>query len=156
MEIEYLEGDATNPDIQFGANVLCHICNDRQVMGAGIAKTIVKKFPDTTTEYFNAKFLRQGDIYTSITYPTKLVLCHMIAQSGVGPYNGIPPIRYGALAECLTRLKDRMKGAPIITIHMPRIGCGLAGGRWEKVEVVLNHVFKDTDILIKVYDYKGD
>jgi hypothetical protein len=35
------------------------------------------------------------------------------------------------------------------TIHMPRIGCGLAMGKWENIENIINNVI-DKDVI--VYD----
>ena len=41
---------------------------------------------------------------------------------------GIPPIRYEAVEKCLEKLSyDTLKLNA--SIHMPRIGCGLAGGQ---------------------------
>jgi hypothetical protein len=37
------------------------------------------------------------------------------------------------------------------TIHMPRIGCGLAGGRWDEVELIINEV---CTVDVYVYDLK--
>ena len=46
-----------------------------------------------------------------------------------------PPIRYEAVRACLRRLAVEARvGA---SVHMPRIGCGLAGGRWEEIEPMI-------------------
>jgi O-acetyl-ADP-ribose deacetylase (regulator of RNase III) len=37
------------------------------------------------------------------------------------------------------------------TVHMPRIGCGLAGGEWSKVEAIVNKTLVDIDVC--VYDF---
>jgi len=36
------------------------------------------------------------------------------------------------------------------TIHLPRIGCGLAGGKWESVEPLIREAMPDTGVF--VYD----
>jgi len=38
------------------------------------------------------------------------------------------------------------------TVHMPRIGCGLAGGEWSKVEEIINEVMADVQVF--VYDFE--
>jgi O-acetyl-ADP-ribose deacetylase (regulator of RNase III) len=53
----------------------------------------------------------------------------MIGQHGMRHGSGGPPVRYLAIEKCLNVLADHAVrlGA---SVHMPRIGCGLAGGRW--------------------------
>ena len=54
-------------------------------------------------------------------------VANMIGQRGVKRGSSGPPIRYPALALCLHQLgaKAVELGA---SVHLPRIGCGLAGG----------------------------
>jgi hypothetical protein len=37
---------------------------------------------------------------------------------------------------------------------MPRIGCGLAGGEWSKVEEIINRVMPDVDVYVYDFDTK--
>jgi hypothetical protein len=37
-------------------------------------------------------------------------------------------------------------------VHLPRIGCGLAGGKWEKVEPLIEKTFLTQEIPVFVYD----
>jgi hypothetical protein len=65
--------------------------------------------------------------------------------------DGLAPIRYGALRVCLAAVNDvayRTKA----TLHMPRIGCGLAGGKWEDVEKIISDV---QSVDVYVYDLPG-
>lgn len=52
--------------------------------------------------------------------------------------DGSPPVRYGAIRKGLTNvcIFARQMSA---TVHMPRIGCGLAGGTWDKIEPSIEH-----------------
>jgi O-acetyl-ADP-ribose deacetylase (regulator of RNase III) len=81
-----------------------------------------------------------------------IIVANMVAQHGTGIKKGVIPLRYTALRECLTDLygsASLMTGA--YTVHMPRIGCGLAGGDWDEVERILTDVITvDT----YVYDYE--
>jgi hypothetical protein len=36
---------------------------------------------------------------------------------------------------------------------MPRIGCGLAGGRWERIEPLIQHNLAERGIPVTVYDH---
>lgn len=86
-------------------------------------------------------------------------VANMVAQRGILPdTDGTPPIRYDALETCLKDVKkmiDRpgpLKGA---TVHMPRIGCGLAGGKWSEVEPIIERSL--TGVEVYVYDFNtGD
>jgi O-acetyl-ADP-ribose deacetylase (regulator of RNase III) len=39
------------------------------------------------------------------------------------------------------------------SVHMPRIGCGLAGGRWEEIEPIISRTLGARDIPTTVYDF---
>ncbi len=76
-----------------------------------------------------------------------------IAQQGVSTdSNGVPPLRYGALRACL----DKVGARAVLnkaSVHMPRIGCGLAGGDWTEVEKCIRETLIDThNVPVTVYD----
>jgi O-acetyl-ADP-ribose deacetylase (regulator of RNase III) len=74
---------------------------------------------------------------------------NMIAQAGIRTGSKGPPIRYNALASCL----GHVNGYAISfesSVHMPRIGCGLAGGKWEEVEPIIQKQL--TNVPVYVYD----
>jgi hypothetical protein len=73
----------------------------------------------------------------------------MIAQKGISAQDGIPPIRYDALKQCLGILAVEAQKLQA-TVHIPRIGCGLAGGRWESVEPLIREATPDGKVF--VYD----
>ena len=75
----------------------------------------------------------------------------MIAQHDIKPdVNGNPPIKYGAVRIALNEV-NKMAFQTDSTIHMPRIGCGLAGGEWNKIEQIIKDVMS---VDIYVYDLK--
>ena len=39
-----------------------------------------------------------------------------------------------------------------LSVHMPRIGCGLAGGTWERIEPLIVKVLCERGIPVTVYD----
>ena len=59
-----------------------------------------------------------------------------VAQRGMKTGSNGPPIRYEAVRICLKKFAVEAKqlGA---SVHMPRIGCGLAGGRWEEIDPII-------------------
>lgn len=107
---------------------------------------------------------RPKDYSKSEFAPPDVIVVNMIAQEGYGARNdqlhrsdeadGKPPIRYDALDACLAKVAEWVESpASIIgcgTVHMPRIGCGLAGGRWEEVEPLIQKNLPTTPVY--VYD----
>ena len=75
----------------------------------------------------------------------------MIAQHGTKPGSAGPPIRYDALQRALSALAPLVleRGA---SVHMPRIGCGLAGGKWERIEPLIISELSAHDAAVTVYD----
>ena len=57
-------------------------------------------------------------------------MANMIAQRGVRGRANPVPLDMQALQACLTTV-DRAARLLSLPIHMPRIGCGLAGGHWD-------------------------
>ena len=63
----------------------------------------------------------------------------------------MPPIRYEALEECLE--KTAQKAVELeASIHMPRIGCGFAGGSWKTIEDIILKTINLKNIEVYVYD----
>ena len=78
-------------------------------------------------------------------------VANMIAQHGVlHKDDGTPPIRYGSLEDCLAELHLHARELEA-TIHMPRIGCGLAGGKWSEIEQIIERQLTHDDVY--VYDF---
>ena len=75
----------------------------------------------------------------------------MVAQRGLGPGREGPPIRYDAVAECLQKVAE--KAAELgASVHMPRIGCGLAGGEWSHIEPLIEEHLCGRGVSVTVYD----
>jgi len=74
-----------------------------------------------------------------------------VAQRGTRPTDGVPPIRYDALRECLTALAEQAASRSA-SVHMPRIGCGLAGGSWPEVEAIIDATLLVAGVPVHVYD----
>ena len=80
-----------------------------------------------------------------------LSVLNMVAQHGFTASRGLPPIRYDALALCL-RQADAFAKKNGASLHMPRIGCGLAGGSWKIVGGLIERL---TTVDVVVYDLPG-
>lgn len=79
----------------------------------------------------------------------------MIAHQGLRSQDGVPPIRYAALQsalDALVRYLDFLGGKYKVQIHGPRIGCGLAGGKWEQISAILETALCSKGYSVSIYD----
>src|SRR5437899_2936801 len=58
-----------------------------------------------------------------------------------------------AVAECLQKVAAKATELRV-SIHMPRIGCGLAGGDWSRIEPLINEYLCDQGLSVTVYDFE--
>jgi hypothetical protein len=79
-----------------------------------------------------------------------LSVANMVAQHGSVSRANPVAIRYDALAQCLSKLADQIGQGTLI--HMPRIGCGLAGGNWDQIEPLLEEHLAMAGFDVRVYD----
>ena len=161
--ITYVIGDATDPQVP-GNKVIAHVCNDQGGWGRGFVLSLSKRWAAPEEAYrgwFKEKdsedlALPPFELGSTIFVPVtpEVQVANMIAQHGTRFKDG-PPIRYGALEECLGDVERWARDWDRASVHMPRIGCGLAGGSWSEVEVIIQRVFVDTQVY--VYDFNtGD
>lgn len=152
--ITYRHGDATRPQAD-GPAIVAHICNDGGGWGAGFVLAISKRWPDPERDYRRwaaegpAGGFELGSVRLVAVGPA-LWVANMIAQGPPRPDG--PLVRYEALAACLGTVADEAArlGA---SVHMPRIGCGIAGGRWEEVGPIVERTLAGRDIPVTVYDF---
>lgn len=154
-QITYLKGDATKPDTA-GNKIIVHICNDIGGWGAGFVLAISKRWKKPEEEYkelFKTKpYPLLGEIQFVQT-EQDIFVANLIGQRHIVPdRNGRPPIRYKAVETGLAKLADFAKEISA-SVHMPRIGCGLAGGSWEKIEPIIKMQLTNNKIDVFVYDY---
>lgn len=147
--IKYIKGDATHP-IGEGNKLIIHCCNDIGVWGAGFVLALSARWKQPEKEYLKVKPNYQlGDVQFVWCEPD-IWVCNMIGQHGVGLNQSIPPIRYNAIKDCLTKVNEWCK-INNATIHCPKFGAGLAGGNWDHIE---RNILKEITVPVIVYEYK--
>ncbi len=158
-EIIYVQGDATLPTGD-GKKVVVHICNDLGKWGKGFVLAISKKWPEPEREYKAAfsggKSLTLGEVQF-VPVDTHITIANIIGQHGIkrkaSAKETAPPIRYLAVKQGLEKVAQYTKDNNA-SVHMPRIGCGLAGGKWPQIEAIIKETLCDTGTLVTVYDYQ--
>lgn len=125
--------------------IIVHQVNNKGVMGAGIAKQIRALYPKHYHDY-KSQHLILGDIVTT-QISDKLFIIGLIAQDGYGRTGCYT--KYSAFADCLKRLRAFHNKYPHLNIYMPYgIGCGLAGGNWDRIYELIN-TYTPSTILVK-------
>ncbi len=176
--ITYVKGDATAP-LGDGPKIIAHICNDVGGWGAGFVVAISKRWPEPEEAYrawakgrfrprpgcaiIGPQTFALGSVQFVSVAP-QLAVANMIAQRGYGARGNAPhktedddpaqpPIRYEALALCLSAVKQASLKLGS-SIHMPRIGTGLAGGKWERIEPLIERVLAGREVTVYDWDPK--
>ncbi len=156
MEINYVIGDATQP-ISENPVVICHIVNNLGKWGKGFVMALSRRYPQPEREY--RRWYRGetgipwglGQVQFVEINP-RLWVANMIAQHGIGSdQNGQPPIRYAVLSSSLAKVADFALSHQA-EVHLPRIGTGLAGGKWEQIAPLLEQNLTQRGIVVTVYD----
>jgi O-acetyl-ADP-ribose deacetylase (regulator of RNase III) len=153
MTITYIKGDATCPQAK-GVKIVCHVCNDLGGWGKGFVLAISKRWKEPEAAYRAWHASKEGFELGAVQFvqvEPYLWVANMLGQRGMKRGSSGPPIRYEALAACLKKVATKAceLGA---SVHMPRIGCGLAGGDWSKVEPLIEEHL--AGVAVTVYDFE--
>lgn len=155
-KITYIKGDATAP-VGDGIKFIAHVCNTIGAWGAGFVLALSRKWSEPEEAYraMSDEDRSLGNVRL-VGVEEDIAVANMIAQEGTGHApDGTPPIRYHALGEALRVLDEaaiahsKHMGKPV-SIHMPRIGSGLAGGDWKTIEMIIREC---TTVPVTVYDF---
>lgn len=153
--IRYVTGDATAPPGP-GPRIIAHVCNDIGAWGRGFVMALSKRGPEPEAAYRTWYRDRATNDFALgavqlVPVHENLWVANMIGQHGIRRAGGQPPVRYEAIDEALGRLAEHavQLGA---SVHMPRIGCGLAGGRWADIEPLLEKRLCVRAVDVAVYD----
>ena len=155
MNINYLTGDATQP-IGDDPKIIVHVCNDIGGWGRGFVLAVSKRWPAPEQQYrawhrgeANQPFAL-GEVQF-VAVDNLITIANLIGQRDIRVIDGIPPVRYDAIRKGLITIAAKAKqlGA---SVHMPRIGCGLAGGNWEDVAQIIEEELSGKDVPVFVYD----
>lgn len=148
--LHYLVGDATQPQTA-GNKIICHVCNDIGGWGRGFVLALSARWKLPEAQYRSwskdPSFALGETLFVRVE--PDILVANMVAQRDITFQGGIPPIRYEALRKCLQDVYETAVKQPA-TVHMPRIGAGLAGGNWATIEQIIVDELKNVDAY--VYD----
>jgi O-acetyl-ADP-ribose deacetylase (regulator of RNase III) len=154
--LRIVKGDATSPQGE-GPKVIAHICNDLGGWGKGFVLAISRRWPQPERDYRDWHRRRGGNDFALgavrlIQVQHDIWVANMIGQHGTRSASQGPPIRYPAVEQCLGTL-GHWAIELRASVHMPRIGCGLAGGRWDQIEPLIEAALCRRGVPVTVYDF---
>lgn len=166
MTINYVKGDATAPEGNGDGNghkIIVHICNDIGGWGAGFVLAISKRWKQPEAEYRAWAAGEREDSGEFVLGNVQIVqvndeisVANLIGQHDIKRKKDDPekrpPIRYDAVAAGLATITIAAQELSA-SVHMPRIGCGLAGGKWEEIEPLILETLVAGGVDVTVYDF---
>jgi len=156
MSIKYVTGDATAPQGD-GPKFIVHICNDIGAWGSGFVLAVSKRWPAPEQHYRALAERLKGDetlvlgMAQAVQVEDSIYVVNLIGQRSVASKENPHPIRYWAVREGLLNITHAALGLGA-SVHMPRIGCGLAGGLWEEIEPIIEDTLVFEGVPVTVYD----
>lgn len=128
-------------------DVIAHGCNCFCKMGAGIAKSIKQHFWDAY----------EADLKTKIGDMEKLGTCtsaqigDLVVVNAYTQYDhkgrGVK-VDYDAVQNCMRLIAENY---PDARIGLPKIGSGLAGGDWDRIQQIIEEEMDGLDVTIVEY-----
>ena len=152
--IHYLKADATVPQAE-GNIVIAHICNDIGAWGKGFVLALSKRWKYPEKQY--KQWYKEGGNFALgevqfVSVEEKIWVANLIGQHNIyKDENGDPPIRYEAVKRGLQIIADFAYEINA-KVQMPRIGCGLAGGSWDRIEKLIRQTLLRKNIEVFVCD----
>lgn len=132
--IRYVKGDLLASNLK----VIAHGCNCHGVMGSGIAKQIRSKWPNVY-EVYNLKHrvlgLELGTILPVRTLDDRIVV-NCMTQYDYGK-DGSLYMDYNAVDRCMVAINSNVEVWGVTEVGMPKIGAGLGGGNWDRIEDII-------------------
>ena len=154
-DLIFRKGDATIPKSLWGEpRLIVHVCNNIGAWGGGFTGALDKRFGEGPRRTFldDQEGAKLGSIAVTSIDPTLHVI-NMVAQDGIAGFSKYEiPLRLTALYGCLIAVRERHAIPLGASVHMPRIGCGLAGGKWEDVENLVRTAICRHGLYAVVYD----
>ena len=150
-------------------NIICHQENCQGVMGHGIAKQVKEKYKGVFNEYKrycdahadNREAMLGEALIVDVDYGAA-VLDWLVNKERKYIANIFGQLTYGTGLR--TDYKALVLGLEVVanfakehnlSVAIPyKIGCGLAGGDWNKVNILIEGVFAGTGIEVLMYRYE--
>jgi O-acetyl-ADP-ribose deacetylase (regulator of RNase III) len=131
--------------------LIAHVCNNKGGFGKGFVVSL-SSFSPRPEEFYREKY-KEGRCQLGRVQFIKLnnvYVANMIAQNGYKSSFNPVPLSYPHLKECLIKVAEFAKNNNA-NVYAPRFGAGLAGGKWEEIEKIIEEVFLNS-VEVNIFD----
>lgn len=155
MEHKEIKGNLLDMFDNGDFDMIAHGCNCFSSMPAGIAKQIADRYPEVKKEDLEdprLPIVRLGDFTFSRVEEDKIVF-NLYTQYKLGRN-----LDYEALTLCFRKLNMAMsmldkEEQEKVSLGLPKIGCGIAGGNWERVrKIIQTELTNFKQVTVVIYD----
>jgi hypothetical protein len=139
--------------------VLAHVVTDsaRAWSRRGVAASLARRYPQAARAFrawsiASPDNLKLGNVHVvgeQTDDGTQVSIASIVAQQGYGP-GSITRLHYDALHEGLAKVAEIAQNLGA-DLHVPRLGAGQAGGRWDLVERELAETVAATGVKVTVH-----
>lgn len=154
-----IDGDLVKMAKEGEFDVIVHGCNCFNLMGAGIAKTIKKEFPEAYQSDTIFRGIHSGverDMLGKISvagFMEKRIKGSFVVINAYTQYRPGPEADITRVKECFENIASYLKWFEGIRIGIPKIGCGIGGLDWEEVEPLIDSVMDGFDLTCVNFKY---
>ena len=152
--MKFVKGDVTQPGSR-NVDLVVHCVNGAYKMGSGVALALMERWPVVRKIYMAQDSLELGSVHF-VNVQKETWVANLVGQPDVRSTALPVPLDYSALragmdevARWSTKVEDL---GWTVSLHLPRIGCGLAGGDWNTVALILNDKLKNFPVTIYDFD----
>lgn len=132
-------------------DVIAHGCNCFNMQGAGIALAMAKSFRTDELKLEKLKFKGSKEKLGTIDMAKRRSLSgkDLWVVNAYTQYHPGKDLRIEALRKCMQEINKTFPGKHI---GLPLIGCGIAGGNWKEVSLIIKEELKDMNVTIVIYN----
>lgn len=152
------KGNLVDAFLKDEIDILAHGTNCSDGFGSGIAKEIAEKLPEVKVQFHKNYKLYKNPILqlgTVDAIPINnhgwVFNCYTQEKYGNKATKGYVYLKYEALHSCMKHLCNFASNNNL-TIGIPKIGCGLAGGDWKEVKKIIEIYEKLYKADITIYE----
>ena len=156
--LQYRSGDVSDIPVGESPLLIAHVVTDSaRVWGRrGVAASLATRFPAAARAFHAWTVASPGNLSLGGVHIVDaeaghrpVTIASMVAQRGYGP-GASTRLDYHALQNALGRVAQvaKAKGAEV---HLPRIGAGQAGGRWDMIAETIERTLVDAGLRVVVY-----
>lgn len=139
--------------VKDSTGIICHQVNHQGVMGGGVALSIREQLL-TARQYkrYQTRCTSSGSSLLGKVMYMKCegnkVVANMFSQNAFSDANNLT--NYEAMEKCFKQVRAYAERRNLPVFIPYRIGCGIAGGNWDRVKNIIYGIFQDAAIDVTI------